>query len=64
MNHADSGPPGQRFYKFKTVILVRVNRVGLWALPGLWLYRSMIGIIPSGSIHYHSWVFQVNWGIN
>ena len=46
-NPGDSGIPRQGYPKFK---LVGVNRVGLWAWPKSGLYRSGIGIIPSGTV--------------
>ena len=43
-------PPRQGYDKFKPFKLVRVNRVGLWAWPKSQLYRSVIGMIPSGTV--------------
>ena len=43
-------PPRQGYDEFKPFKLVGVNRVGLWAWPKSYLYRSGIGIIPSGTV--------------
>ena len=43
-------PRGQRYDEFKPFKLVGVNRVGLWAWPKSQLYRSGIGVIPSGIV--------------
>ena len=43
-------PRGQRYDEFKPFKLVGVNRVGLWAWPKSYLYRSGIGVIPSGIV--------------
>ena len=43
-------PPRQGYDEFKPFKLVGVNRVRLWAWPKSQLYRSGIGIIPSGTV--------------
>ena len=43
-------PPGQCYDNFKPFKIVRVKCVGLLAWSKSWLYRSGIGIIPSGTV--------------
>ena len=43
-------PRGQRYNEFKPFKLVGLNHVGLWAWPRSKLYRSGMGIIPSGIV--------------